>query len=161
MVKRLLSNNSAENKNFNIKSISFDNRRSRPPVILYPKWFSASTEPPHSLRVFAFGEVASVRCVITNKFALHSLTRNYILFKRESLNTIAQLLNYPQSKPLKPLISFKPRKTKILDFSPSANASGVDRWFAALQDDKQPRRCHFDQARRKEAAVGRNKGLAS
>ena len=28
-----------------------------------------------------------------------------------------------------------PRK-EILDFSPSANASGVDRWFAALQDDK-------------------------
>ena len=39
------------------------------------------------LRVFAFGEFAPVRCVITNKFALHSLTRNFALFKkRESLH---------------------------------------------------------------------------
>ena len=40
------------------------------------------------LRVFAFGEFALVRCVITNKFALHSLTRNFVLFKkRESSAT--------------------------------------------------------------------------
>ena len=32
-----------------------------------------------SLRVFAFGEFAPVRCVITNKFALHSLTCNFVL----------------------------------------------------------------------------------
>jgi len=39
------------------------------------------------LRVFAFGEFVPVRCVITNKFALHSLTRNFALFKkRESLH---------------------------------------------------------------------------
>ena len=30
----------------------------------------------------------------------------------------------------------KCKRKKILDFSPSANASGVDRWFATLQDDK-------------------------
>ena len=40
---------------------------------------------PPGFAVFAFSEVASVRCVITNQFALHSLTRNFILFeKRES-----------------------------------------------------------------------------
>ena len=43
-------------------------------------------ELPPGFAVFAFSEVASVRCVITNQFALHSLTRNFILFeKRESL----------------------------------------------------------------------------
>ena len=30
----------------------------------------------------AFGEVACARCAITNKFALHSLARNFVLFKK-------------------------------------------------------------------------------
>ena len=35
------------------------------------------------LKGIAFGEVACVRCAITNKFALHSLARNFVLFKQE------------------------------------------------------------------------------
>ena len=43
---------------------------------------------PPGFAVFAFSEVASVRCVITNQFALYSLTRNFMLFeKRESPGT--------------------------------------------------------------------------
>ena len=37
---------------------------------------------PPGFAVFASGEVACVRLAITNKFASHSLTRNFILFKK-------------------------------------------------------------------------------
>ena len=60
---------------------TFDNT-----VFLQPKRCHKNSLP---LRVFAFGEFALVRCVITNKFALHSLTRNFVLFKkRESFTTL-------------------------------------------------------------------------
>ena len=62
-----------------------------PPLHITPSRLRRTPTPPlyelpPSFAVFAFSEVASVRCVITNQFALHSLTRNFILFeKRESL----------------------------------------------------------------------------
>jgi hypothetical protein len=37
---------------------------------------------PPGFAVFASGEVACVRLAITNKFASHSLTRNFILLRR-------------------------------------------------------------------------------
>ena len=37
---------------------------------------------PPGFAVFASGEVACVRLAITNKFASHSLTRNFILLQR-------------------------------------------------------------------------------
>ena len=64
-------------------------------VFLQPKRCHKNSLP---LRVFAFGEFALVRCVITNKFALHSLTRNFALFKKRESFTTLDLLQIALSK---------------------------------------------------------------
>lgn len=47
------------------------------------------------LKGIAFGEVACARCAITNKFVLHSLARNFVLFKkRESLYCYKHCLKF-------------------------------------------------------------------
>ena len=44
-------------------------------------WSHVARELPPPTGI-AFGEVACARCAITNKFALHSLARNFVLFKK-------------------------------------------------------------------------------